>query len=100
MPDESDDALFEADDWFVQMLGDTALDLRRRAVSKLLAGNDTQCFSEEQYMQVYKELTDKVFNCTIDTPTLFTHQGVVMHLESTKMVRQVKPGIWVAVGGV
>jgi len=66
---------------------------RREAVARLLSGNDTQCFTERQYAEMYHAVAHK------DDPFHKEHwinwltELAPKHLLSIGCV-QVKPGIW------
>ncbi len=72
-----------------QLIGMLAMDMRRKAVVSLLAGNDTQCFSTEQYQRAYERESRTPGWCWR------LEDGLAKkHLLSTGLVREVKPGLW------
>lgn len=66
-----------------------AMLLRRESVELCMAGNDTQCFTQERYWEAYKTRTkwDPV------TSSLFDDRLFRQHMASVKCV-EVKPGVW------
>jgi hypothetical protein len=77
-----------------EIMGMFAMDTRCRAVRKLLSGNDTNCFTTEQYIEVYGRDEDRMF---AKTPSQrISLELAVKHLQSTGLVREVSPGVWAA----
>ncbi len=81
------------------LMGLLSLDIRRRVVASLLAGNDAGCFSTEQYKAEYERQQPM--------PKGYERPGIYwkldpetdlarVHLLSTGMVREVRPGVWAA----
>lgn len=68
--------------------------IRRSIVRSLLAGNDTQCFTTEQYMRAYEVESEKIFK--LGQPVMWDAipGGAAMHLTSTELVEEVEAGIW------
>jgi hypothetical protein len=77
--------------WFGRVV---VLPIRRDIVRALLAGNDTGCFSTEQYQTAYLKHTREKLNFT-SLPYL--EDWGAKHLQSTGLVHEVAPGVWVAI---
>ena len=90
--DEIDEEQEAADnEWFGRTV---IIPLRRSIVRSLLAGNDTQCFTTEQYMRAYEKETNRI--CKTSLPVMWDAipGGAAMHLQSTGLVEEVEAGIW------
>ena len=71
---------------------------REHTVNALLSGNDTGCFTEDQYREEYimanswNRLGEDIMR------KLWTPDRSAMHLRSLPdLVREVRPGVWAAV---
>lgn len=74
--------------------------LREDVVRKLLAGNDTQCFTTEQYKKAYREHSDKVFRVKIPDRLDWLDVTAEMHLRGlSDIITEIRPGVWAANGG-
>jgi hypothetical protein len=74
-----------------KLLGELSQDIRCRAVRSLLAGNDTGCFTTEQYQAAYSRESNRAFG----VGEYRWCDGLAdMHLRGTKLVREVSPGVW------
>ena len=78
--------------------------MRKEAIASLLAGNDTQCFTTQQYREAFcrrqmKNARDeeiKVMPAFYDR--VIDPDWARMHLETLpKLVKEVKPDVWAAV---
>ncbi len=75
---------------------------RMKAVRSLLVGNDTQCFTTEQYRQAYMTCNplperEKILLC-IPREELFTAAGARKHLTALfDVVREVQSNLWTMV---
>ena len=76
-----------------QLMGEYALHCRRRAVKSLLVGNDTQCFTTQQYIERYVKQCHKEDNQYRKGFVELVTDVAEMHLRSVGMV-EVKPGVW------
>jgi hypothetical protein len=73
------------------IMGCMAMSMRRDAVRSLLAGNDTQAFTLEQYKNAY----EKEWGPSRRFPEVrITDECAVMHLRSLGNLREVSPGVW------
>jgi hypothetical protein len=83
---------------FNRIFGLLALDIRKRVAKSLLAGNDTGCFTTEQYKTHYCNTAWKTAPPTV--VRWQTNAGTclaVEHLRSIpETVREVSPGVWAA----
>ena len=95
MPD--DDRLDPEDAAFVGMLCDL---FRGDAAESLLVGNDTGCFTTEQYKRAYEERTWKRTLRGAAGEAMTWWDGIAeMHLRSIPhVVVEVSPGVWAGVG--
>ncbi len=77
------------------LLHELSMQLRRKVVKSLLAGNDTCCFTVEQYVTAWQQIVDKG-----KPPLPLGWPGLaVRHLGSLPhQVREVRPGVWAAIG--
>ncbi len=67
--------------------------LRESAVKRLLAGNDTGCFTTEQYQRAYDAETAEVFKTGLVLP--WPDGAAEKHLRSlADLIREVRPGVW------
>jgi hypothetical protein len=76
-----------------ELLGMYAMQKRREAVASLMAGNDTQCFTTEQYVDRYIEQDGR-----LEAEFRAGHRRLIrelasMHLRSVG-AREVKPDLW------
>ncbi len=73
-----------------ELMGLLVMHCRRKTIKTLLAGNDTQCFTTQQYLDTYIRVIYKGDKkCLMDLSLAETH------LKSLgNQVREVKPGIW------
>lgn len=65
---------------------------RADAVRSLLVGNDTGCFTLDQYRRAYERISgydSSVWPISDDLAT--------RHLRATGLVREVRPGVWAAI---
>lgn len=62
--------------------------LKREVVAKLLQGNNTQCFTTEQYLQKYIEHVQDGDKGVMDLKL------ARQHLMSGTNIREVKPDVW------
>lgn len=93
--DDDDDRLDLADFALVSMM---ARAFRQGAVEKCLAGNDTGCFTTEQYQKAYDAEGDRTFSKTAPVVSRWSPGLAETHLRSMPdMVREVSPGVWGAV---
>ncbi len=71
------------------------LEIRGRCnlVGKLIRGNDTCCFSTEQYIELHSKEGALLPPPREDFPPIPSHIAKLQIL-STKLVVEVKPGIW------
>jgi hypothetical protein len=67
--------------------------MRAEVVRSLLAGNDTCCFTAEQYRQAYESKWRRASNSHYGCQPL-SDELIAMHLRSTGLVREVSPGVW------
>lgn len=81
------DELSEKDRAFLNWM---ALTIRQGAVDSLLKGNDTQCFTVEQYQKAY----DTVFPCVEGVVNRWRPGVAEMHLHSLSTVEEKEPGVW------
>ncbi len=66
-----------------------------KAAKELLAGNDTQCFTTEQYMEKYFDLNHRGDNHRDGFRRWWRQDGIArMHLTKRLGMREVKPDIW------
>jgi hypothetical protein len=66
-----------------------SIDCRRRTAQSLISGNDTCCFTTQQYLDAYVLDINKGMPCLMDLP-LARH-----HLESIpELVAEVRPDVW------
>ena len=84
-----------------ELFGMLAMHVRRKVVAALLAGNDTQCFTTEQYKAEYERQQPM--------PAGYGRSDVYWRLDPTgdlarkhllslaELVREVRPGVWAAV---
>lgn len=74
--------------------GRLALSMRASIARDLLRGNDTQCFTEEQY----REAHDRAFPLpTVPAELRWLYTTPADHLRSIPhVVREVAPGVWAA----
>ncbi len=85
--DEVDEPLSPQDRSLINLICSA---VRNGVVDNLMAGNDTQCFTTEQYHEAYlKSTSDGDF-----VARYFTLETARMHLRTNRRVREVKPGIW------
>ena len=90
--DEIDEEQEAADnEWFGRTF---IIPIRRSIVRSLLAGNDTQCFTTEQYMRAYEVETQRISKTTMPVMWDAIPGGAAMHLQSTGLVEEAEPGIW------
>lgn len=88
MHDDTDDRPHDAE--MNKLFRQLGMHCRREVVRTLLAGNDTQCFTTQQYLDAYIHVINKGQRCLMDLE-LAKH-----HLQSLDgKVREVKPGVWV-----
>lgn len=74
-------------------LGELSQNIRCRAVRRLLAGNDTGCFTTEQYQAAYARESISSFG----VGEYRWGDGLAeMHLQGTGLVREVSSGVWAA----
>lgn len=73
-----------------ELFGLLAMDVRRRTVKYLLAGNDTQCFTTQQYLDTYIREIDK------GMPSIMDLELARKHLVSLAGdgVKEVRPDVW------
>lgn len=90
--DEIDDEQEAADnEWFANAV---IIPLRRSIVRSLLAGNDTQCFTTEQYKAAYEKETQRISKTSLPVMWDAIPGGAARHLQSTGLVEEVETGIW------
>ena len=78
------------------LVGTIARAFREGAVERCLKGNDTQCFTTEQYQDAYDEENDKAFR-TKCMPNRWANGLAEKHLRSLPdLVQEVRPGVWAA----
>lgn len=77
-----------------------ALSMRHRAIRKLLAGNDTACFTTEQYREAFhanyadaSELTQKAMRRVVDYDLARVHLVGEGKFRPSP-VREVRPDVW------
>lgn len=88
---EVDDEVDEVDPEVRRLIGLLAMDLRRRTIHSLLSGNDTQCFTVEQYKRAYVRIAHP--SKPVFDP--WYHVDPAMHLKScSELVTEVAPGVW------
>ncbi len=66
---------------------------RRKVVRSLLAGNDTQCFTTQQYAEAYHRICHQNDMAHRDGWICYLIELAPKHLRSVGM-REVKPGLW------
>jgi len=72
------------------VVGFIAMSIRVAVVQKLLAGNDSCCFTTDQYKAAYRE--------HVGWDTCWTYKSAEAHLRSvSELVNEVRPGLWMAV---
>lgn len=79
-----------------ELLGLLALDTRAKVARSLLAGNDTGCFTTEQYKAAYEQQAWTIPN---KLPWVMEDGSclAVSHLRSIpQVVREVSPGVWLS----
>ncbi len=87
------------------LVGSIARAFRQGTVEALLAGNDTGCFTTEQYAAEYIRqdhcsLGDSPERRVREKDWWVKHHLAEKHLRSLPdLVREVKPGVWAAIGG-
>jgi hypothetical protein len=92
MSDDDDDG-FDAEDW--ALIGLMARAARAEVARSLLAGNDTGCFSTEQYRVAYERKNLAHLFEPDKLPLLWSALGPDGHLRSIPgEVREVSPGVW------
>lgn len=95
--DEGDDFSPEKEREMEAFFGSLALAMRASIARGLLAGNDTGCFSTEQYATAYHR-RHPVGDLTPEQ--LWHYVTPESHLKSIpNVVREVAPGVWAAAEG-
>jgi hypothetical protein len=79
-------------EWFARNI---FVPIRRAVVRSLLAGNDACCFSAEQYRDAYLKYGREKLKFA--GPMLAREGWEAVHLQSTGLVREAEPGVWVAI---
>ena len=93
MHESADDLIFDRPEEVAldRFIGGFAIELRREAVRKLLAGNDTGCFTLDAYREAYR----REWPSRAELPSI---EVAEMHLRGLfDMVKEVRPGVWAAV---
>lgn len=83
---------------FGSLVADLGLHQRRKVVSALLAGNDTQCFSTQQYAAAYHRVAHNDDPKHRERWIEWLVKLAPKHLQSLGM-REVSPGVWAAAAG-
>ena len=78
---------------FNGLIHELGLHQRRKVVSDLLVGNDTQCFSTEQYAEAYHRICHNNNPAHRDGWIKWLVKLTPTHMESIGMI-EVRPGIW------
>jgi hypothetical protein len=89
MPGSDDDD--DRDEWFGQTF---VIPIRRSIVRSLLAGNDSCCFTTEQYEKAYEKTVNDMCKTSAPVNWDWVPGGARMHLNSTELVREVSPDVW------
>jgi hypothetical protein len=80
------------------LLGIIARAFREGAVRRCLSGNDTGCFTVEDYMRAYDGTERRKKDIAECHGLTLSRELAVRHLQSLPdLVREVKPGTWSAV---
>ena len=66
---------------------------RRKVVKALLAGNDTQCFTTQQYAEAYHHIAHRADPVHKERWIAWIAKLTPKHMASIGMV-EVKPGVW------
>lgn len=85
-----------------QLIVDLGRYQRRKTVKALLAGNDTGCFTTDQYIDAYARLNwgkdEEAGRRCLRWPMDGGEMLAVVHLRDLpKLVREVSPGVWASV---
>lgn len=81
------------EDFVSKLIRQLGMDNRRKTVRSLLAGNDAQCFTSEQYARAYHKLCHKDDPQYKDNWIKWLITLAPKHLKSVGM-REVSPGVW------
>lgn len=81
------------DNEFMGLMAGLGMYQRRKVVKSLLAGNDTQCFTTEQYLDRYVKLCNSGDDRTMTGLGPHRLSLAEKHLRSLPLV-EVQPGVW------
>ena len=76
-----------------ELIGELGMRQRRKVVKALLAGNDTQCFTTQQYAEAYHRICHNDDPAHWDGWIKYLTELTPMHMKSVGM-KEVSPGIW------
>ena len=79
---------------FMDLMADLGMHCRRKVVASLLAGNDTQCFTTEQYRDAYTRICNGGDDRIMKELGSHPLELAEMHLRSLRELREVRPGLW------
>ena len=82
-----------SDEEFNELVRALGMSNRRAVVKALLAGNDTQCFTDQQYAEAYHSICHRGDLAHRDGWIKWLTKLAPQHLLSVGM-RQVSPGVW------
>lgn len=81
---------------FNGLMADLGIHQRKKVVATLLAGNDTQCFTTQQYAEAYHRICHRDDEDHKKNWIKYLSDLTPRHMESIGMT-EVNPGVWAKV---